>query len=102
MNDGADRIRAEQRALGRSNDFNALDVAGAEMAEIEAAAESVGSHAVDEDERIVRRAAPGEQRRERTAAAARLVATGAGVTELADRLHLSGKIVRVLYDRCRN
>ena len=67
--DRADGIRSVERALRSANDFDPLDVGDRQVREVEAAAERVGLHAVDEHERVVRFAAAREDARQRAAAA---------------------------------
>ncbi len=62
LDDSADRIGAEQRALGAAHDLHALDPACRERREVVAAAERVGLDAVHHHQRVIRLAAAREDR----------------------------------------
>ena len=53
----ADGVRSIERALRPTHDLDSLDVGHRQVAEVEAAAERIGLHAVHEHERVVRFAA---------------------------------------------
>jgi hypothetical protein len=51
--DAADRVGSVERALRSAQHLDALDILQRHLRQIEAAAERIGAHAVDEDEREV-------------------------------------------------
>ena len=64
-NDRADGVRSVESALRPAHDFDPLDVGDRQMREVEAAAERIGLHAVNEHERVVRLAAARKDARQR-------------------------------------
>ena len=69
VDDGADRVRAEECALGAAHDLDSFHLVRRQRREVEAAAEGVRLDAIDHHERVVRLAAAREQRRHGAAAA---------------------------------
>ena len=70
LDDAANRVGAENRALRSAHDLDPLDVAQRHLRQIEAAAERIGADAVDQHEREVRFASARKERGERARPAA--------------------------------